>query len=244
MTYLNVSVGGSAALMHGGMRQPVMRTLTLPEAFFLLSTDEKGRLADGWTGFGWYGLAGAVLAELALRGRIRMSDERLDVVDATPTGDPTLDEALRIVADRRRPRSPESWTYWLPHEMDDLRRSVGDALAVDGLVGREERRLLGLRFVRYPVRAPGVAQALESRLHAELVEGAPPDARTVGVASILDAVGLLGDHFPRAERRVARAHLRDIASADALGPDAAAAIRVAREATSGAVQATTTVVGG
>ncbi|MFK0264491.1 GPP34 family phosphoprotein [Streptomyces angustmyceticus] len=54
-------------------------------------------------------LAGAVLIDLSLAGRIAMRPDRVTVVRPGPTGDPVQDEAQRRLAHGRRTASPETW---------------------------------------------------------------------------------------------------------------------------------------
>src|SRR4051812_26150629 len=56
------------------------------------------------------GLAGAQLVELALAGRIAPDGDRIAVVMARPTGDPTLDSALELL---RRRGSPVRAVHWI-----------------------------------------------------------------------------------------------------------------------------------
>jgi Zn-dependent protease with chaperone function len=96
---------------------PVFRTLAgtepstnvylgLPDELFLLSYGPSGRRRLDITAFE-AGLAGAVLAELRLRGRVRLADNgdtTVIVADATATGDRFLDSALvRIATGAERP---------------------------------------------------------------------------------------------------------------------------------------------
>jgi hypothetical protein len=84
--------------------------LTLPEEFFLLSIDDtKGKIiaevSDGLE----LGLAGALLAELALQDRIGLRDKRLYVTNPAPTGDGALDETLDDISREKRPRKISWW---------------------------------------------------------------------------------------------------------------------------------------
>ncbi|MEE3919111.1 GPP34 family phosphoprotein [Micromonospora sp. BRA006-A] len=84
-----------------------MDGLLLTDELVLLAYDDDGvnRLGSPHLG---YGLAGAVLLELALAGRVEVADERLVVTDPAPTGVPLLDEALATVGSGR-PRKPKDW---------------------------------------------------------------------------------------------------------------------------------------
>ena len=74
--------------------------LSVSESLLLLALhDEKGTV--GWsTGSGLeFGLAGGLLLDLALQGRVAVDGERVSAVALAPSGDELLDEALaRVLA--------------------------------------------------------------------------------------------------------------------------------------------------
>ena len=84
--------------------------LTLYEELFLLSiNDATGELVGAAASYLPYGLAGAMLAELALQRKVNVADKRLAVLDAIPTGDELLDGALATVAASDKPRKLTHW---------------------------------------------------------------------------------------------------------------------------------------
>ncbi len=84
--------------------------LTLAESLVLLALDdEQGTV-------GWFsddalnlGLAGALLADLALRERIAVAGRTVTTRDSTPVGEPLLDETLALVAGSARARDARGW---------------------------------------------------------------------------------------------------------------------------------------
>ncbi len=87
-----------------------MTTLTFAEDLCLLMLDDDtgslrplpGRTMD-------FGLAAAVLLELARHNRIEIEDHRLLVVDGSPTGDPLADSVSARIASSESSGSPETW---------------------------------------------------------------------------------------------------------------------------------------
>ena len=55
------------------------------------------------------GLGGALLLDLALRGRLALVDGQVAVVGRAPVGDTLLDDALTAVAGTAKPHPPEYW---------------------------------------------------------------------------------------------------------------------------------------
>ena len=86
------------------------KPLFLYEEIMLLALrDEQGTIA---TGFPEQVIAGAILAELLLEGRIAVEDTRKKLVnlqDSKPTGDPIIDECLEKMSTAKRRASLQTW---------------------------------------------------------------------------------------------------------------------------------------
>ena len=79
------------------------------ELIFLLLDKDTGALAPIPDRSLRCALAGAVLMDLALEGRIDTDLERLFLVDSTPVGDDLLDPCLRSIAAAAETRDPAYW---------------------------------------------------------------------------------------------------------------------------------------
>jgi hypothetical protein len=80
--------------------------LTLAEELLLLAGD-TGERPLPWKLH--YGVAGALLTELELAGRIAYSGRRVTVTDAGPCGDDELDAVLAEIASDEKPQLMEHW---------------------------------------------------------------------------------------------------------------------------------------
>jgi hypothetical protein len=162
-------------------------SLTLPETLLFLGfAAEKGTTRDGLALS--YALAGAQLQELALAGRIAIDPEHVTVVDATPTGDPQLDELLaKIASASDRPRKPGHWVM--------KRKSTAVATYSRRLTGvraltRRRTRVLGIipRTV-FPVINVAAREELLAEVKAALSSPAPPP-RDAALIALLHVTGL------------------------------------------------------
>jgi Golgi phosphoprotein 3 len=206
-------------------------TLSLPQALFLLALDEEsGRLRDddhhALVCLN-YALAGAVLAELALRNCVSIAPEQVVVLASFPLDEPLLDEALRLIVAAAHPHTARQWVEHLRHALKDLHTRLGDQLATAGIVERTEQRLLGVRHrVRYPLRDPGVEGALDADLLMAALDERESDARTRTLLALAYHAELLDDAFdgiPDAEAEIVAQRLVDLA---ALEPIAVAVANV------------------
>ncbi|MEU1836381.1 GOLPH3/VPS74 family protein [Micromonospora chersina] len=212
-----------------------MDRLLLTDELLLLAYDDAGTNRLGRPHLD-HGLAGAVLLELALAGRVEVVDGRLAVTDPAPTNVPLLDRALATVAGDR-PRKPKDWIARLGKGLPDR---VLDGLVDAGVLRRESDRVLWVfPRTRYPSPTgaePAVETAARERMAAALAGGGPVDARTAALLGLTRAVGLDRKLFRELPRDRVKARLAEIAAGDW----ASAATRKAIEETQAAVLVATT----
>jgi hypothetical protein len=159
----------------------------------LLLDDEAGIPAGAGTLY--YVLGGAVLVELALRGRVEIDESgRSGPVDPTvlavgdgPLGDPLLQSAHDTIAER--PRRVQTHLVTLGA---DLWKTIFDRLVERGLLRREKKRTLGVfRTTRLlPDDARHEAE-LREKVRAVLEDSTQPDARTAAIIALISANGAL-----------------------------------------------------
>jgi hypothetical protein len=134
-------------------------------------------------------LAGAVLAELALDGRITIDRGEVFVADRRAWHEPVGDLALGEIIRRGDGHAARSWLEFMrPH----VREHVGDRLVSSQTVRRETGRGLSLRTtVRWPGVDPNLVARPRVRLAAVLDRSEHPlDVRTATLAALVGAGGL------------------------------------------------------
>ncbi len=205
--------------------------LTLADELALLAYDDDGtrRLSQPSLG---YGLAGAVLVELTIAGRIDVVDKRVAALSTAPIGHPVLDKALHTIADDKL-RKPKDWVERLGKGLTD---DVLDGLADAGILRREQDKVLWV-FPRTRFPSPGgVEPPLETevrrRLDAAITATGPVDPRTAALCSIIQAVNFDSKVFTQPRAQV-KARLKEITE----GNWAADAIRKAIQEVQAALSA-------
>ncbi|MFI1969432.1 hypothetical protein BLA24_14385 [Streptomyces cinnamoneus] len=165
-----------------------------------------------------YGLAGAVLAELELRGQVTEDDGRPAVVVPAlpPAPDPRLDWALAsltVPGDR-----PPKTHQWIRAAAKGQEEAVVMGLIERGALTVERQRFAVFRELRYPVGKTDLTNPARGRFEAARQEGFP-DPRSRTLAALTDAIGITERLYPgwsgRRDRRPMRRLTRDgwIASA-------------------------------
>lgn len=165
--------------------------LVVEDLMLLLFDPRSGTIAGEGTLF--YTLAGAVLTDLTLQGRVRISDRwtitgrQVSAVE----GDPPADPLLREVWDRLG-RRPEGVQALLAGIGPTLRGPVLDRLVEAGHVARRRRRVLRLFTTTSLVDGgTGRREELLDLVRPVLVDGAEPDPRTAVLGALLSASGSL-----------------------------------------------------
>ncbi|ACZ21382.1 hypothetical protein Sked_14460 [Sanguibacter keddieii DSM 10542] len=214
--------------------------LTVTEDFLLLMLDEttgRPRLDSSSLPLG---LAGGVLLDLSLAGRITVPERgapdagRVVVVPGPPLGHPVLDGGLAILA-KDTPRKPDTVVTRLSK---DLREAVAGALEARGLVRRETRRVLGIfPSTTWTPVSPMAGHAVRERLWATLVVGQDPDAPTAALVALLLATDSLHKALPGQDKRALKQRAKQVAE----GSWAADSVRKAISAVQTAILASVMV---
>ncbi|MFD5424878.1 GPP34 family phosphoprotein [Streptomyces sp. NPDC127084] len=214
-------------------------TITLAEEIALLSLDDESGAAKDRQSAGW-AVAGGLLLELVMAGRVTVADGRLSVTDTSPTGVPLLDGRLELLttwANRGRKRRV---TDWLTKDQSKAVSATIESLCARGLVVEERRKALGIFPVRRWPEADGtVERELRARLADVVLQGAEPDARTSGLIALLQGAKLHGLAFPDLPKKQVEPRMTEIASGQWAGGSLREAIRNMQAAM---VVITTTVV--
>lgn len=212
--------------------------MLLVDDLMLQLLDASGRPRADATRTG-LGLAGALLLDLALREKVdvagpgeQVKPGRLVVRDATPTGDPLLDDALRVFAEKQG-RKPQDA---LPKVAKGLKQRVLDRLVRVEAVQHVEGRVLGIFPTHaYPRTFAHGLDATAEGIRAVLVTGRTPTDREAALITLLAAV----DRVPAVVGDVGltKRELRARAKAVAAGGFASEAVRKAIQAVEAATAA-------
>ena len=209
------------------------------ELLLLALHDEKGTIA--FAQMLDLGLAGGVLGEFLLDGRVELRPEGrkggplVTVVSRATFGDPVLDDGLKRLTAAKRRASPQSTVSSLSR-IKDLRARTATALCRRGILRENEDRIL-LLFKRrvYPTVDPTPERALVERVR-EAIDGSEPevDARTALLVQLARTTGALRAIYSRKELKERKGRLDAM---KAMAGEGGEATRVAVEAAQAAMVA-------
>lgn len=166
--------------------------LSMPEEILLLMLDdESGRLMERAAPSGDYAVAGAILAELALSGRIDTDPKRLYIANPAPTGDKMLDDVLATIVASPEQGDSRYWIETLAADADRFREVLFERLVKKGILKRIEGRFLWVfPERRYPVVDDKEEREVKARIFGVLFNDDIPDPRDSMLIGLCRAAGL------------------------------------------------------
>lgn len=206
------------------------------DLLLLALDDERGTvLAQAAIGLD-YGLAGAVVMELAMRGRIHIDNEAVSTIGPA-TDDALLDDALRLIA-ATPGKNLSHWVWHLSRDLDGLRQRLLDRLVAQGTLEKRERRVLLLFHQNvYPERDARVEHDIRRRVDDALLRGQSPDAQTACLIHLAAACRVTDAIYPRDQRKAIEARIAALGDAGLAGANAVAGL-VAQAETAAVTAAT------
>ena len=195
------------------------------EIMLLLLDDKGGRFIDVPALALEYALAGAVLMDLAMEGRIDTDPERLFVIDPAPTGDDLLDPTLAPIVQSEETRDTR---YWIKHTVEgaeEIRERSLARLVDRGILQREEDRFMWvLRTRRYPIVDDRTVREVKLRIMGVLLSDDIPDARDIVIISLADVCRIFEGLLSGRELKAAAARIEQVRRMDLIGREIAKAV--------------------
>lgn len=210
--------------------------LLAEDLLLLLTDDDTGKLKIGGTEAD-AALGGATLVELTLQMRVALVDGRLRVMNADPTADEVLDDALRILGEHAGKKPSKA----VPPLGKKLRPRLYERLVDRGVLRIEEGKILGLFPTKsWPAQEVAHEAELRDLIEHAVVRRADPDARTAALVSLLHALRATRKVVDPKQHGLRRKEVDDRAKEIAEGDWGSAAVRKVIDEMMAAVMAATT----
>ena len=165
------------------------------ELLLLLIDDKRGDLIPIPEWSLACALAGALLMDLALEGRIDTDPDSLSLLDATPLDDDLLDPVLAEIAQAGATRDARFWVERIAGKADEIREQALSRLAAHGILEVEETG--GIAFLpgvsharRYPSMDREAQEDVQLRIMRILFSDDIPDPRDAMIISLAEACGV------------------------------------------------------
>ena len=188
------------------------------EIMLLALRDEQGTIA---TGFAEQVVAGAILAELLLEGRISVESskkQRVSLINDQASGDPVIDECLEKMAAAKKPVTLQNWVHKLA-SIKDLKHKVAQQLCDRRILRADEDKILFLFNRRiYPEINPTPERKIIERMRKAIFSDRRElEARTVVLISLASGSDILRHTFGRKELKPRKARIEKITNGDLTG---------------------------
>lgn len=193
--------------------------LTLFDALFLLSIHEdKGIVIPSIADSLPFGLSGSVLAELAFIRKIGLKDnQRLELLDASPTEDVILAEALGRIATAEKERKIGYWIDVFSQKPEKLRKRLAKRLVQEGVVTQEDDRFQWvLPTPTSPDQSASAKYLMKNRIRDLVLASTQADPREIALLSLVKASNLLDFIFVKDERKLADRRIHELVVGEAL----------------------------
>ena len=188
------------------------------EITLLLLDDTQGRFVDLPLSASDVVIAGAALMDLALANRIDTDLERLSVVDAKPTGDDILDDALTRLAQPAQELTISSAVEGLAAFADGYKDKALKRLVAHKILREQSGRFLWVfPMRRYPIIDDTEQREVKARLRQILLTDEIPDPRDVVLICLIDACNLLGLVLSPDEIKQTTARVEQLSKLDLIG---------------------------
>ena len=191
------------------------------ELLLLLIDDKRGALIPVPEWSLACALAGALLMDLALEGRIDTDPDSLSLLDATPLGDDLLDPVLAEIAQAEAVQHARFWVAHFAERGDDIRDKTLGRLTAQGILEVEEGG--GVSFLpsvsrtrRYPAEQ-AMREDVQLRIMRALFSDDIPDPNDVVIIGLAEACGVFERLLPPTERVVAQERIALFSRMDLIG---------------------------
>ena len=191
------------------------------ELLLLLIDDKRGDLIPIPEWSVSCALAGALLMDLALEGRIDTDPERLLLLDAAPLGDDLLDPVLTEIARADAAQHARFWVAHLAERGSDIRERTLARLTAQGILEAEEGGFFSFmpsvsRTRRYPADLAR-REDVRLRIMRVLFSDDIPDPNDVVIVGLANACGVFERLLSRAEREAAQERIALLGRMDLIG---------------------------
>lgn len=182
--------------------------LTFPEKIILLALDDKGWFGNSENSIK-FGLAGALIFELIIAGKIEIRDFRIHVLDQTRVTDPILEKAFDLIRNSKKERSIKSWIQRIVYRKMMLRKVIIKSLIAKKIVRKEEYNLMRVFYqFKYPLTDQGLKIEIQKDLAQKILEDKDLSDKDLMLLTVINSCKMIRknfhhfEHFVRVSKRI------------------------------------------
>jgi len=209
-----------------------MKHLTLADEIVVLMLDDtSGQIDPGCMAVAGTAIAGGILMELALQGRIDTDLTTAYIVNDAPLGDALLDSTLAEIAAEPAKQSSAWWIEQLATRHGDYVEQVLARLVTAGILKEEERKFLWVFSRRaYPQVSGKEEREAKARLMSVLFNDEVPDPRDTLLLGLAKTAGILSTILSAEELERSTDRINEVVALEEIGRSVALVSAQVRDA--------------
>ena len=185
--------------------------LNLLEEYLLLALDdEKGKFVIDSTRL-HFGFAGAVLLELALRGKIQVDGDKLILQDNTYEPEMSVNKMIDVIKEQDKPTLKKSIEI-LANKSSEIKNDTLQRLINKGILQKEEHKIFWIiPYDKYPTSNLTPENKVRKRLDDVISKQSPVDPHDLMLLSLIDATDLTKEAFrDKEDYKAIRAKIQEV----------------------------------
>lgn len=195
-----------------------MKKLTLAEEFLLLSLDDEKGVVCNQPFMGLeFGLAGALLKDLQLLGKIKVEKDAVYVTDASSCEDEMFNDALDMIREEPQVETPSYWVWKLGVHIQEIKDYFLEHLVDMGILEKRETNILFYHRKCYPLLDDRTEENVKTRIKKQIMKADPPAEREIVLISLMKSCNLMNIILSPDEEEKYGDRIVEIARMDIIG---------------------------
>ena len=183
---------------------------TIAESLILLGTDDEKGTSVSSASLG-YGLAGSILAELAMMERLSLEDDKVIIIDDTLTEVSYFNSVIEEIKADHKARTVEYWVNHFANNTKAVHDPVYLSLVDKGILKEEDKTYFFFFNTNvYPTVDDRPEQAIRAHVKDIVFNGKAPDPEIALLLSIIKTCDLTAEVFGKKDKKAAEKKLDEI----------------------------------
>jgi len=189
--------------------------MLVSEMFLLMLLDgRKGKVFSRGRGTKDLGLAGAMILDLYLRGRVSIYGKKSRILDYHISGYPYLDQILVFLYRSKRPLKLKTWLNRVSHFYKKLAQYIFQRLENQGIL------ICGFKKRRYYLVKPEIKNSLLDQMKKVVINNMSPGIELLCLLSLMKVCRLFKIYFIRKFRKQVRRRIKELLHSPYYTPNA------------------------
>ena len=217
--------------------------LSLKEKYLILAYHPKKgiRIAGSFMA---YGIAGAILMELAELEKISVENKRVRLLNTHNTGDDVLDDVIGILRKSSKPVKIKSLISKIAHKPAKFKKPILEGLVDKRVMRQLRKKFLIFPYYRYPVLKEDYRDELIANIRGLVLKNSGGDNDIVMLAGLAGSSQFINRFFKtRGERKLAKKRIKEIIAASQIDKTIAETVQAVQAAVLVTVTSTAVIAG-